>query len=351
MTLGQRLLAARLALAMIDVRQVRDPSQLPQSGNRIILSGVSQVAMDPGKPADPWRSQSAVTRIGRASGAIDEIPSNLSDHREVSQRLVAHYMGNSDGSTGPVTGERLKEVDLRYADAMFDRLLEMGSPNLSRDRPSEERLPGCCRDFAVLFVSMARHKGIPARVRMGYATYFKPSWFLDHVIAEVWDSGETRWRLIEPEITRAIVTRVGFDPLDVPRDQFVTGPRAWIAARSGRIDPERFVVSPDLEDPYTRGWLSLRHHVVQDLAALNKAEMLVWDQWGILNEDDPLGRSRELDELAREIEETNCSPAIVAKWSRVEGLKITPSVTSYSPAYESAIEVDIRPVFDGVLAS
>jgi hypothetical protein len=121
--------------------------------------------------ANPWRNQSRITRVGRSGTAIDELPSSPAALREASQRLVAHYMGNSDGSTGPITGERLKEVDLRYADAMFGRLLEMGAPQLSRDRPPEERLPGCCRDFAVLFVSMARHKGIPARVRFGYPNF------------------------------------------------------------------------------------------------------------------------------------------------------------------------------------
>jgi hypothetical protein len=300
--------------------------------------------------ASPWQTQSRVTRVGRSGPAIDELPSTLGALREASLRLVAHYMGNSDGSTGPITGERLKEVDLRYADAMFGRLLDMGTPRLSRDRPPEERLPGCCRDFAVLFVSMARHKGIPARVRVGYATYFKSGWYLDHVIAEVWSSGEKRWRLVEPEITGSVVARVGFDPLDVPRDQFVTGPLAWIAARSGRIDPERFVVAPDLEIPYTRGWLSLRHHVVQDLAALNKAEMLVWDQWGILNEDDPLFHANEVDELAHAIAEPNCAPTTVSEWSRKEGFQIPSTVTSYSPTRESPLEVDVRPVLEGVLA-
>ncbi|EQD52046.1 transglutaminase domain protein, partial [mine drainage metagenome] len=131
--------------------------------------------MDSAEAANAWRTQSGVTRISARSGrAIDELPSNLTELRAVSQRLVAHYLGNSDGSTGPISGERLKEVDLRYARTMFDHLLDLGQPTLSRDRSPDERLPGCCRDFAVLFVSMARHKGIPARVRVGYATYFKP---------------------------------------------------------------------------------------------------------------------------------------------------------------------------------
>ncbi|MGP8125559.1 MAG: transglutaminase domain-containing protein [Nitrososphaerales archaeon] len=258
-------------------------------------------------------------------------------------------MGNSDGSTGPVTGERLKEVDTRYADAMFLRLLEKGAPTLSRERPPEERLAGCCRDFAVLFVTVARHKQIPARVRVGYATYFKPGWYVDHVIAEIWDAGTDRWRLVEPEVGEALATREGFNVLDVPADKFVTGLKTWSAARSGALDPERFVVAPDFLEPYTRSWLSLRHHIVQDLAALNKAEMLVWDQWGILNEDDPLAHAEMLDRLAEEALTPNCGVGTISKWGQIEGLRVQAEVTSYSPAYSSPIRVNVSKVLEGTL--
>jgi len=298
-----------------------------------------------------WLRQSAVTSIERASSVIDQLPSSVSDLRDVSQQLVAHYMGNSDGSTGPVTGERLKEVDMRYAEAMFLKLLEKGAPTLSRERPPEERIAGCCRDFAVLFVTMARHKQIPARVRAGYSTYFRPGWYIDHVIAEIWDAGAGRWRLIEPEVSEALANREGFDPLDVPSDKFVTGLKAWSAARSGEIDPERCVVAPDFLEPYTRSWLSLRHHIVQDLAALNKAEMLVWDQWGILNEDDPLAHAELLDRLAEETSTHNCDAEIISKWGQKEVLRVQAEVISYSPAYGSPLKVNVSKVLEGTLYS
>ena len=301
--------------------------------------------------ANPWRSQSAVTQVGPSGTAIDELPSSLDTLRKVSQQLVAHYMGSSDGATGPITGERLKEVDLRYANAMLARLLEMGAPKLTRERPPSERIAGCCRDFTVLFVAMARNKGIPARARYGYATYFKPGWYLDHVIAEAWDTSAKRWRLIEPEISDAFAAQNTFDPLDVPPDKFVTGPRAWLAARSGQIEPERCVVAPDFQIPYTRSWLSLRHHIVQDLAALNKAEMLVWDQWGILDEDDPFRQADMLDLLAQETSDSSCSVAQLTKWSQKEGLRVPPTVTSYSPAHESPLKVDVSRVLEGMIRS
>lgn len=300
-------------------------------------------------PVNDWCSQSVVTRLERSSTAIDDVPSDLFGLREVSRELVAHYMGASDGTSGQITGERLKEVDSRYAEVMFTRLLEMGSPKLYRKRPPEERIAGCCRDFAVLFVSMARHKGIPARVRVGYATYFQPGWYLDHVIAEIWDSDLKRWRLIEPEISDAIVAKAQYDPLDVPPDRFVTGPRAWLAARSGQINPERFVVAPDLQVPYTRSWLSLRHHIIQDLAALSKLEMLVWDQWGILNEDDPLLDAEMLDQLASVTANPNCSVKELLKWSQRDGLRVPKAVTSYSPTQESPLTVDVSRVLEGMI--
>jgi hypothetical protein len=302
-------------------------------------------------PTAPWRPQSAVTHVDQSGKAIDDLPSGLSELRKVSQQLVAHYMGNSDGSAGPVTGERLKEVDMRFAEKMFLRLMEMGPATLGRERPPEERIAGCCRDFATLFVTMARRKGFSARIRAGYATYFIPGWYVDHVIAEVWDDDAGRWLLLEPEVSDSFAARAGFDPLDVPPDKFVTGPRAWMAARSREIDPARFLVAPDLLEPYTRGWFSLRHHVVQDLAALNKAEMLVWDQWGILDEEDPLARADTLDLIAKEISDPSCPADRISTWGQREGLRVTQTVTSYSPAYPSPLKVDVTRVVEGMLNS
>ncbi|HVC39712.1 MAG TPA: transglutaminase domain-containing protein [Candidatus Dormibacteraeota bacterium] len=225
---------------------------------------------------------------------------------------------------------------------MFERVLRRGPKDLQRARPSGERLLGCCRDFTVFFVSMARHKGIPARPRVGYASYFRPGWLIDHVIAEVWTRG--RWRLIEPEIGDEFARDAdggGFDPLDVPGSRFLPGPAAWRAARSGQLDPERFVVAPEVAEPYTRGWLSLRHHLVQDLASLTKTEMLLWDQWGILDRPDVLRDAGLLDQLALATGEPRRPLARLELWSSRDGLKVPRQVTSYSPAHPGPVAVDV----------
>ncbi|MGH7642834.1 MAG: transglutaminase domain-containing protein [Candidatus Dormibacteria bacterium] len=297
--------------------------------------------------ADGWLSQSAVTEPGAAGPAIDRLRPDPAQLRQVSQELVAHYFALTEGAISGLDDERAGDVDARYADVMFARLLGRGVPELSRPRPETERVLGCCRDFTLLFVSMARHKGIAARARVGYATYFQPGWFIDHVIAEIWDEGKGRWRLVEPEISEELASQAGsggFDPLDVPPAIFLTGPRAWQAARAGTIDPERFVVSPEIDEPYTRGWLSLRHHLVQDLAALTKTEMLLWDQWGMLGDPDVLGQARTLDELAAVTVDSQRSLNELETWARRDGLRVPATVVSYSPARPGPTEVDVTRV-------
>jgi hypothetical protein len=71
-----------------------------------------------------------------------------------------------------------------------------------------------------------------------------------------------------------------FSPLDVPRDQFIVGGRAWQMCRAGQADPDKFGIF-DLHGP----WL-VRGDLARDVAALNKVEMLPWDSWGIFDKPD-----------------------------------------------------------------
>ena len=90
------------------------------------------------------------------------------------------------------------------------------------------------------------------------------------------------------------VLQIGFDPMDVPRSEFVTGGRAWQMCRSGQADPGRFGIA------HIRGLGFVRGNLVHDLATLNKLEMLPWDCWGVIlrAELDDAGDLRALDEIA-----------------------------------------------------
>jgi hypothetical protein len=317
-----------------------------------------------------WVSQSPVSAIGDFTAVIDALPSDVDGLLAISRQLVFHYRAGGGYAENGIAAERIAEIDLRYADAMLARLDELGGPPVrtAADAPrrAAERLVGCCRDYALLFVAMARHKGIPARARVGFSAYFAPGWLMDHVIAEVWapdadatHAGTGRWRMVEPEIGEGHVAGIDgsvLDVRDVPAHMFLNGGRAWRAARDGDLDPASFVVAPDLDIPDTRGWAYLRHNLVHDLAATAKREMLLWDDWGVLldpidpvtgmNEIDP-PQLAALDALAALLDSAAPAPAEVRGWSERDGFAVTPTVTTYSPVVGGPAEVDVSRVLAG----
>jgi hypothetical protein len=209
--------------------------------------------------------------------AIDELSSDLVSLQNAASQLVFHYRVGDYEKDG-VPKERESKISLRYADVMFKTLLSRGEPSLMRERQSIDKVVDCCRGTTVLFLSLCRHKGIPARGRVGFAPYGDSGWWTDHMVAKVWDEKEGRWRLVDPETDDTCNT----DPtkgkvvnwLDLNANVF---PRAWQAARAGSVDPDRFVVAPKLEIPILRGWYYLAHNVIHDLTSLTKMEMLLWD--------------------------------------------------------------------------
>lgn len=119
---------------------------------------------------------------------------------------------------------------------MLARARELDATPPPAERAVTGRVLGCCRDHTVLFLAIARHHGIPARARYGFADYLIPGWWLDHMIPEVWDAAEGRWRLVEPEFEYGYAAPGEDAPLpllDMPRDRFLTGPEAWRVCEAG----------------------------------------------------------------------------------------------------------------------
>lgn len=84
-----------------------------------------------------------------------------------------------------------------------------------------------------------------------------------------------------------------FDPLDLPPGQFVPASRAWQMCRSGEADAEKFGIFD------MHGLWFIRCNLLRELAALNDAEMLPWDVWGLMKTDDdarPQGRTASAED-------------------------------------------------------
>ncbi len=185
-----------------------------------------------------------------------------------------------------LSDERKEEVQIRDVAAKLACLTRIDDAPLSEPRPLETRLVGNCRDFAVFLCALLRYRGIPARARCGFGTYFLPDHFEDHWVVEYWDSDSGRWVMVDAQLDAFQRESLGisFDPLDMPPGQFVNGGEAWRMCRSGEADPDSFGIFD------MHGLWFVRGNLLRDFLSFNKVEILPWDGgWGYLTgEGDPV---------------------------------------------------------------
>lgn len=176
--------------------------------------------------------------------------------------------------------ERRNEAETRYVSRILETVRSRDAAPLDQPRRPADRFAGTCRDFALLLCALLRATGTPARLRCGFADYFVPGFHEDHWVTEYRAPGRG-WLLADAQVAGDPAAgprpRLGFDPLDVPRDRFLVAGAAWLACRSGAADPESFGVGL----LKLAGLWFVRADLVRDLAALNKAEVLPWDVWGL----------------------------------------------------------------------
>lgn len=287
-------------------------------------------------PVDYYVEQSSFTDPGEHGGLFAELPHDLGELCRVVDGIYIHYMSEQTIHYA-VAPERMPEINLLYMEEMLARIVELDDRPLSEPRPMDKRLAGCCRDSAVLLCAMLRHLGIPARVRVGFANYFiayDPEFNSNHEIVEVWDTQEQRWRLVDPDLNERAMqdNQVPFSPLDVPRDRFQVGGLAWQMYRRGALDPGRYGVSASsgiAGEGFIRGGL------VQDLAALNKHELLCWDCWGFMLQDMGTHTQAErslLDQVALVTQGGNeCFGVMRRLYETREGLRVPEQITRFDP--------------------
>jgi len=137
-----------------------------------------------------------------------------------------------------VPDARQTEREIRSVTEMLRLIFTLNPEPIGARRTPEQRVVGTCRDFSVMSCAFLRLRGIPARSRAGFATYFQPGQYLDHWIAEYWHADEQRWVRVDSEI-------LGFPLVEKPHDlavgEFLTGGEAWRACKNG-ADPMTFGV-------------------------------------------------------------------------------------------------------------
>lgn len=215
---------------------------------------------------------------GRHAPLVEALPDDVGAIAIALQGLCIYDVVAEPFYGFAVPAERADEIHLRSVVDMLDRILALDPRPLSQARPVDKRLVSRCHHYGLLLVSVLRTKGIPARLRGGFGTFFNPPYFEDHWVAEYWNAAEGRWVLADAQLDAVWLERLpGMDkPLDLSREQFVLAADAWRQCRSGAADAARF----GIVFTHLRGLWFVTGSLLRDLAALGKMEMLPWDVWG-----------------------------------------------------------------------
>ncbi len=206
-----------------------------------------------------------------------QLPDGLPELVQAVQGLLVHIFW-AERYELKLSEERQAEVQIRSVRGKLARILAINAAPLNEPRLLEQRLVGNCRDFSLLASAMLRAKGIPARARCGFGTYFMPDHYEDHWVCEYWNREDQRWVMFDAQLDafQQQVLGIQFNTLDMPAGQFVTGGRAWQLCRQNQADPDQFGIFE------WHGWDFIKGDLMRDLLALNKFEVLPWDSWGLV---------------------------------------------------------------------
>ncbi len=281
-------------------------------------------------PLAYYATPGPMTAAGALAVLLDPLPAGVAALRDIVQGLLIHiFWARRYGVELDET--RQQEVQIRALASKLERIVELDPRPLAEERPPARRLVGNCRDFSVTLAGLLQHHGIPARARCGFGRYFEPDHYEDHWVGEYWNAAEGRWVLVDAQLDalQRGVLDLPFDPLDVPRDQFITGGAAWQLCRSGRADPDAFGIHD------MHGLWFVRGNLVRDVAALNKMELLPWDVWGLADE----GSGLTADDMTALDEMAALSGGDAAGFDRIHAWyetdarwRVPPVIVSYTPA-------------------
>ncbi|SON49218.1 transglutaminase-like domain-containing protein [Vibrio tapetis] len=229
---------------------------------------------------------------------ISEVPDDIAGICKFVQGNLIHSYWLEHYGIEIDPSNKLTEMQTRYAkDLVSLAMFKSGQPS-HVFKKANHRVVSICRDFSLLVCSILRSKGVPARLRSGFATYLAQNHFEDHWICEYWDK-EKGWLAVDAQLDEIHhqILKFDFDPCDVPPSNFIVAGQAWKLCRENVESADNF----GFRD--FKGLAFIKGSLIRDLYALSKFEMHTWDTgWGILPKFiSPISGEDELtllDELA-----------------------------------------------------
>lgn len=244
--------------------------------------------------------QSKYTDLGEFASMVAGLSDNITEICKCVRNVIEHYHGLNSNK---IKSTRLRDIDIRYNYKILECISEKSYKNIYQAIAFKDKVIGTCRSQALLTCGILREKSIAARIRYCYNTYFFNDFNHEQVVVEYWSFEKEKWVMIDPAVHDAILKKrkiaVNFDFHDVPSNKSMAISTAWLACRNGKLDANLFGAYSNHRKSYGLGYMRMK--LYQDLACLNKIEVIEWDRWGTtLNncEAFEVGEKKHCDYLA-----------------------------------------------------
>ena len=290
------------------------------------------------QPLEYYTQFGGMTDPHKHAHLFADLPCEIDALCRVVQGLMVHIFW-AERYGLKLSEERKQEVQIRAVSRKLARILELDARRLTEPRALDKKLVGNCRDYSVLLVAMLKYQGVPARARCGFATYFLPNHYEDHWVIEYWNVEQRRWVLVDSQLDafQREALKIDFDVLDVPRDRFVGGGKAWQMCRIDQASPDDFGIFD------MHGLWFVRGDFVRDVASLNQMELLPWDGWGLVGKRD---EEMSADDMAflDHVAELTCGDvplfdAVRSLYEQDARLRVPPAITTYLDGGAQKIEL------------
>lgn len=201
-------------------------------------------------------------------------------------------------TTVPVTRLKYEDDIFPTAQSMISELLRK-NPNYSIKREAKDKMHVTCRGQAILLASILKAKGIPARVRSGFAEYIEyDGIYYDHWITEYYDEKENKWKLVDAD-EHCPNHEIRFDLNNIPYNEFLFGGNAWLGLRKKEYEEGTILYA---SNPVTLGLKAAIRGLFYDFHCLMNDEIIFLHvPKYICKKDYNLSEEElsELDELAK----------------------------------------------------
>jgi len=196
-----------------------------------------------------YKKTSIYTELGLYTDFARKLPDDISELCLLQRNQIIHPFDlrdeemrkDSNSFYGDMT--KIPRTTLCYENDLYPTAIAMLAELLRRDRnysvnrKIEDKIHVCCREQAILLASILKAKGIPARVRSGFAKYVNTSGKQagDHWITEYYNYKKEKWILVDADMyfDKEILKsyHIDFNLLDIPHEKFLFGAQAYLGLR------------------------------------------------------------------------------------------------------------------------